>query len=458
MPLKKMSDVKLANRQRKQAEQLQKKGSVYTRGDQKWLFKSQNQELVRLMRRRELTVRDAPTEAARAEILQPDQAGHLSGSAAHPTHTITQAQLRDHLDLRTLANQWQYENPSLGPYSLAYASNGRLLAMAGRKGHLGIVNIQTKEVVGETQLRQSIRDVTFCHDDRWVVVAQRDYAYMYTHQCAEAHRLKEHEQPLFLEFLPHHFLIASAGKTNKMVWQDISTGAVPGKKWLGPVRASAMCQNPNNAVILTGDMKGRISMWSPCAAGALATINAHQGPVSGVAVDLTGQYLVTCSLDQLLKVWDIRMFSELSKHQCPLSPSAVKISQSNIVAVSYGQKVELWDGVLMKKPKTLPYMTHRAPDMVHNLAFCPYEDVLGVGHAAGVQSVVVPGTGEPNFDSHAPNPLETKSQRTNRPIKMLLEKIRPEMIVMDPSKIVHTRPTLTFHERTAIVDRQRAHE
>ena len=55
-------------------------------------------------------------------------------------------------------------------------------------------------------------------------------------------------------------------------------------------------------------------------------------------------------------------------------------------------------------------MKHKTTGQVMSLKFLPYEDVLGVGHAQGYSSLVIPGAGEANFDAYEANPFATKKQ------------------------------------------------
>merc|ERR1711920_521638 len=72
---------------------------------------------------------------------------------------------------------------------------------------------------------------------------------------------------------------------------------------------------------------------------------------------------------------------------------------------------------------------------VSSVRFRPYEDVLAVGHSAGFGSLIAPGAGHANSDSFEANPFETRKERREKEVRSLLEKLQPDSIMMDPSRI-----------------------
>jgi len=60
---------------------------------------------------------------------------------------------------------------------------------------------------------------------------------------------------------------------------------------------------------------------------------------------------------------------------------------------------------------------------------------LGIGHSLGISSAIVPGSGEPNFDSYVANPYETLQQRREAEVHRLLDKLPPDTIALDPNSI-----------------------
>lgn len=71
------------------------------------------------------------------------------------------------------------------------------------------------------------------------------------------------------------------------------------------------------------------------------------------------------------------------------------------------------------------YLTHPVPHRpLTSLRFAPFQDILTIGHSAGLSSILVPGSGEPNFDSTEADPFENKKARREKEVKALLDKVR----------------------------------
>ncbi|GLD93366.1 hypothetical protein PINS_up001958 [Pythium insidiosum] len=154
-----------------------------------------------------------------------------------------------------------------------------------------------------------------------------------------------------------------------------------------------------------------------------------------MGVDGSGKYLVTAGADRKLKVFDLRKYQELNQYYLHSAANTLSVSQRGLVAVGFGPNVHV-----LKNPFTtaapVPYMTHMIPgSQVNALAFQPFEDVLSIGHSTGLSNIVIPGAGEPNFDTFEANPFENAQQRGETEVRSLLEKLRPEMITLDPRAI-----------------------
>jgi U3 small nucleolar RNA-associated protein 7 len=220
------------------------------------------------------------------------------------------------------------------------------------------------------------------------------------------------------------------------VYQDVSTGVIVSELNTRHGRCDVLAQNPWNGVLHCGHTGGTVTLWAPNSGVPLAKILTHKGALTSVAVDNVGKLMATAGMDGQVKVWDLRnAFAPIHSYFSRSRPSDISFSQRGLLAVGWSSSVSVWKdvGVPNSKAKS-PYMNHHIPEghSVERVRFAPFEDVLGVGHMGGISSLVIPGSGEPNYDALEANPYITLRQRREAEVKQLLDKLPWDSITLDP--------------------------
>ncbi|XP_026189429.1 WD repeat-containing protein 46 [Mastacembelus armatus] len=387
----------------------------------------------------------AQKQAARFDLLLPEDAGFLEGDEGEDTCTISQEDIAEAVDITSGAKYFNLKLSQFGPYRVDYSKTGRHLLLGGRRGHVACIDWQSKQLMCEINVMESVTDVKWLHTEAMYAVAQKKWLYIYDSNGIELHCIRKFNDVLRMQFLPYHFLLATASATGFLQYLDVSVGKEVTAICTKTGRLDVMCQNPYNAIIHLGHPNGTVTLWSPNQKEALVKMLCHQGAVRSVAVDKTGLYMVTSGMDKKLKVYDIRAFKPLKSYFLPAGASCLSLSQRGLLSAATGDIVQVYRDV-WRAPVTKPYMAHRVQGTVWGLHFCPFEDVLGVGHAEGFTSMLIPGAGEPNFDGLDANPYRSAKQRQEWEVKALLEKIQPELITLNPDELGHIDQA-TFEQR-----------
>ena len=381
--------------------------------------------------RREQRIDFAEEQSARVELLLQEEGGFLEGDKEQEfTGQIKQEQIKRVVDKESASKCFDLKLAELGPYRTSYTRNGRHLLLGGRKGHVAAFEWTSKALMCEINTMESVHDVQWLHTENLFAVAQKKWTYIYDNQGIEVHCVKKMDHVSMLEYLPYHFLLVGGSERGGLTWLDVSVGKIVTETWTKMGSLDVMCQNPATAVVMLGHSKGTVTMWTPSMKEPAAKMLVHRQPVRAVAVDRSGNYMATSATDRSVKIWDLRTYKSLHEYKVGAGASQLQFSQKGLLGLSFGNRVEVYQDPTVHA-LTHPYMRHEVFKTVTSLQFCPYEDVLGIGHGGGFSSMLVPGAGEPNFDALEANPYQTVKQRKEAEVKLLMDKVAPELITVD---------------------------
>ena len=365
-----------------------------------------------------------------------DEVGTLEAEEGERTYQYQQRDIVRAVDVNAAKKAFDLDVPGTGRYYVDYSRNGRELLLGSSEGALSMMQWQKHHLISETDARETVKDVKFLHNEQFYAAAQDKYTYIYDKRGLEVHCLDDHMHVNKLTFLPQHFLLCSVGTQGILRWQDTTYGRIVAQYRTKMGASNAMTHNNYNGVVHCGHKNGTVTLWSPNQGTPLVKMLCHRGEVKGVTIDKSGKYMVTSGQDGQVKVWDLRTYMPVHAYYSAQPSSHIQISQRGLLAVGWGSTVQIWKDALQIKQNS-PYMKHQFShgQKINSIAFCPYDDVLGVGHSRGFTSVLVPGAGEPNFDTFVANPFESKGQRRENEVARLLDKLPAETIQLDPDAV-----------------------
>eukprot|EP00796_Vickermania_ingenoplastis_P009956 gene9956-6951_t len=390
------------------------------------------------VRRRELHSRQLPKRLAKAKLYyQPEDTDTgIELEDREVADRVTQADIVEGVSLQTQRKHFDLHLVPLGPYKIDFSPNGTHLLLGGLRGHLA--NMQWKQFAlqGETQLKDKVNDIHYLVDHSMYAVAQKKYVYMYTKEGSELHILSKMAHMDRLAYLPKHMLLAASSSTySTMQYTDISTGQEVSLKPPAIMKnpTSCLAVNQANGVVASTDMRGVVKFWAPTVADPLLQLKGHKGAIEDICFHANGRFFLTLGGDHKLKVWDLRTLRTLEEYAITYTFNTMDISSSGLVALGGGTNVQIWKGLFSSQKPSSPFMKFGLGygNIAERVRFCPFEDVLGVGHSQGFTSMLVPGSGEANPDFYAANPHETERHRKERVVSSLLDKLPPDMISMD---------------------------
>ncbi|KZC07798.1 WD repeat-containing protein 46, partial [Dufourea novaeangliae] len=369
-----------------------------------------NKVQIQKLTKKEKIIKRTIKDTARAELLLTEEYGCLEADAGEVTTGFKQKQIVDNVDITSATKHFTLRL-DFGPYYVKYTRNGRHLVLGGKKGHVAALDWVTKKLACEMNVMESVHDVCWLHVETMFAVAQKEWVYIYDNEGIELHCMKQMHKVNKLEFLPYHFLLASGSREGYLTWLDVSIGKIVNSYNAKLGNLQTMTQNPSNAVLCVGNSKGVVSMWSPNNKEPLAKMLCHTQAINACAVHPYGTYMATSCPARFVKIWDVRQLTGPVYNYRTHSPvQQLSYSQCGQLAMAMGNIVEVYRP---SADEIKPYMRHKADWTVT------------------ISSLLIPGSGEANFDALESNPFQTKRQRREAEVKALLDKIQPELITLD---------------------------
>ena len=189
----------------------------------------------------------------------------------------------------------------------------RYVITGSSRGDFTVWNSHTYEKATFTTTHDcAIRDMTWTHDQRWLVSCDDSGKVKYYNASLRWQKIfQAHDRSCrALSFAPTDakFATCSDDKTVR-VW-DFKTqkedAKLDGHGW----DVKCVCWHPQKSLLASGSKDRIVKLWDPRSGKCIVSLESHKHTVNHVEWNRNGKWLLTASRDQQSKLFDIRMIDE----------------------------------------------------------------------------------------------------------------------------------------------------
>ena len=196
-------------------------------------------------------------------------------------------------------------------FCVSWTPEGRRLVTGASSGEFTLWNGLTFNFETILQAHDSaVRVMKWNHSDTWMVTADHaGYIKYWQSNMNNVKMFPGHKEPLrAVSFAPTDSKFATCSDDGTVrIWDFVT--CVEEKVMRGHgADVKAVDWHPSKALVVSGskDSQQPIKIWDPKTGNSLFTIHSHKNTVMDVKWNNNGNWLLTCSRDHLIKIFDIR--------------------------------------------------------------------------------------------------------------------------------------------------------
>lgn len=216
------------------------------------------------------------------------------------------------------------------------------------------------KIRGTEEQNQGYIQIDYHPSDSFIAYTYQEGSVLLKNVYTKLSRELHHDQTTtFMDFSPEgKYLLIGSADNSAIIWNMQGQRAYT---LLGHVNDVTGGFFLNEKEVITTSLDGTIKKWDLTETDDHSLVG-HTGPVTYLDIDSSGHYLVSCGIDQTLRIWDIDQRKEIDRVTVPGEVKGIRfvtfINEHEVLAIGWAGQAFTYN---METKKRINFIGHRGP-------------------------------------------------------------------------------------------------